>query len=158
MTSPSRPSISGIHHLKFPVTNLETSLNWYTTVLGASRIAALDHFNSNGERYAIVLSLPALSGPNLELRLNPDQAKNQEMFDPVTLAVETKADLDAWGEFLDKHGVAHSPVLTGVVGWVLVFEVCLNYSFNMNRALTQVFLGSGSSIPPSIHSRDASED
>ena len=43
-------------------------------------------------------------------------------FDPLTIAVDDRAALDAWAKHLDVAGVQHSTVLTAIQGWVLVFE------------------------------------
>ena len=66
--TPSPPPIAGIHHIKFPVSNIDASLKWYTTVMSASHIRHLDHYTSSGKRYAAVLSLPALGETKIELR------------------------------------------------------------------------------------------
>ncbi len=67
--------------------------------------------------------MPSFGRTVLELRLNPQQASNDMMFDPVTWGVETKADLDAWASWLDAKSVPHSPVFVGVTGWVLAMQV-----------------------------------
>ncbi len=120
---PIAPPVSGIHHLKFPVSNINVSIDWYAAVMGASRITTLDHINSSGERYAVEMMMPSFGRTVLELRLNPQQASNDMMFDPVTWGVETKADLDAWASWLDAKSVPHSPVFVGVTGWVLAMQV-----------------------------------
>lgn len=42
------PTLSGLHHVKIPVGNLEASLDWYRVVFGAEHLAGLDHFDSDG--------------------------------------------------------------------------------------------------------------
>ncbi|MCJ1245600.1 hypothetical protein MMC30_002804 [Trapelia coarctata] len=120
--SPSPPPIAGIHHLKFPVSNLDASLKWYTSVMSASHILSLDHYTSSGKRYAAVLSLPALGETKLELRLDYGKALQARGTDPMTLAVTTRADLERWAEWLDAKKVRRSGILKGTVGWVLVLE------------------------------------
>jgi len=66
--NPSPPPIVGIHHLEFPVSNVDVSLNWYTSVMSAKHILSLDHYTSSGKRYAAVLSLPAPGETKVELR------------------------------------------------------------------------------------------
>ncbi|QIW98286.1 hypothetical protein AMS68_003804 [Peltaster fructicola] len=112
------PPLVGIHHLKFPVADIDSAFAWYVKVFGAKHLEHLDHF-SNGKRYAVELDL---SFAIVELRLSPEQAQKEKKFDPVTFAVQGKADLQQWEKWLDEQGVKHSPVLQGVVGWVLVFE------------------------------------
>jgi hypothetical protein len=67
-TASSAPPLVGIHHLKIPVSNIDESIEWYTSVMSASHILALDHYSSNGKRYAAILSMPALGSALLELR------------------------------------------------------------------------------------------
>jgi catechol 2,3-dioxygenase-like lactoylglutathione lyase family enzyme len=116
-----QPIIAGIHHLKFPVADFERSVAFYERVLGARRLLALDHRKPDGELFAVILEVPQL-GTHLELRLNPEAAQAQKGFDPVTLAVQTLEDLHAWETHLTAHNVPHSPVLTGMKGWVLALE------------------------------------
>jgi len=116
-----QPVIAGIHHLKFPVADFELSIAFYEQVFGARRLSALDHRKPNGELFAVILEVPRL-GTQLELRLNAEAARAQQGFDPVTLAVATLEDLRAWETHLSAHNVPHSPVLTGMKGWLVVLE------------------------------------
>ena len=68
---PSQPSplpIIGVHHLQFPVSNLDTSLGWYKSVLSASHNLALDHYCPSGRRCAVTMNLPGMGEAVLELR------------------------------------------------------------------------------------------
>ena len=62
------PPIAGIHHLKFPVSDIDVSLAWYTLVLSATHLPELDHFTKGGDRYAVELQMPAFGKTVLELR------------------------------------------------------------------------------------------
>lgn len=115
-----RPGIEGIHHLKFPASDLERSLAFYERTLGGKRIAEWDHVHQDGTRYAIILEVPGL-GTRLELRLDPAQAAAQRGFDPVTIAVRDRAALATWADYLDAVNIEHSPVLAAIQAWLIVF-------------------------------------
>lgn len=115
------PDFLGIHHLKFAVSELDRSLAFYSRALGARRLSKLDHIDAAGQLFAIILEVPNL-GAALELRLSAEHAAKQKGFDPITLTVDRLADLQKWMEHFDTEGVPHSPILTGYVGWLLVFE------------------------------------
>ena len=116
-----RPAIKGIHHLKFAVTDLDRSTAFYGAALGASRRTELDHRDGEGGLYAVILDVPGL-GTQLELRLDEARARREAGFDPITLSVATRADLEQWQRHFAAVGVAHSGVLAAWVAWILVFE------------------------------------
>ena len=60
----------------------------------------------------------------LELRENATKALDDRSWDPVTLAVADRRALLLWVRWLEVCGTRHSPVLTGLRGWLIVFEVC----------------------------------
>ena len=115
------PDFLGIHHLKFAVSELDRSLAFYSRALGARRLSKLDHIDAAGQLFAIILEVPNL-GATLELRLSAEHAAKQKGFDPITLGVEGRADLEEWMAHLDAADVVHSPILTAYVGWLLAFE------------------------------------
>lgn len=116
----SLPPLQGVHHLKFPVSDLERSLGFYERALDARRVPEWDHMHQDGTRYAIIMEVPGL-GTHLELRLNPEAAERQRGFDPVTIAVQDRAALVAWADHLDCAGIEHSPVLAAIQAWLVVF-------------------------------------
>jgi hypothetical protein len=64
------------------------------------------------------------AGMFLELRENPAKALDDCSWDPVTLVVKDRQDLCVWLEWLDMCGTQHSTILTGMRGWLMVFQVC----------------------------------
>lgn len=119
MNDVKRPVIAGIHHLKLPVSDLAVSLKWWEQVFGAQRVPEADHVMPDGTLFAYILKVPGIEPP-LELRLAPDKTVKEAQFDSVTLAVQEKADLDAWVTWLDTEGVENSRLLRGLAGWLLV--------------------------------------
>jgi len=111
--------ISGIHHLKIAVSDLQASLSWWQDVTGARRDPELDHRGPGGQLFACLMEVPGV-GPPLELRLDPAAARAVAGLDPITFAVDTRDDLARLGTRLDGLGIEHSPVLRGLVGWILV--------------------------------------
>lgn len=117
----NHPSLKDIHHVKFVVSNLDRSLHFYEQVFCAKRIAAWDHKHEDGSIYAYSLEIPNL-GTRLELRLNPKEAEKQRGFDPLTITVDDRAALDAWSKYLDELQIEHSPILTAIQAWLIVFN------------------------------------
>jgi catechol 2,3-dioxygenase-like lactoylglutathione lyase family enzyme len=116
---PVPPAITGLHHIKLPVSDLEHSAAWYRDTFGAHRRTELDHRRPDGALCAVILDLPGLPVP-LELRLDPATAAALRGYDFLTLAVEDRAALDDWTGHLDALGVEHSPPITGLLGHLLV--------------------------------------
>ncbi|NEA38734.1 VOC family protein [Streptomyces sp. SID11385] len=117
----SPPRLTGLHHVTLPVSDLETSAAWYATALGATRIPGLDHHDPAGNRYSVVVALPGLDTP-LQLRLAPEAVATAGGYDPLTLGVGDRAELDTWAAQLDSAGVAHGPVTEARLGHALSFH------------------------------------
>lgn len=115
------PGLAGVHHLKFPVSDLECSLHWYERVLGGVRQPHWDHRRPDGSIFAYILLVPGLPYP-LELRDDPEMAGRISGFDPTVFGVATVADLERWQRHLDAQDVPNSGVLRGIIGWLLVFR------------------------------------
>ena len=115
------PPLRGLHHVKFPVYDLERSMRFYEMLFRAERIPALDHKLPDGSVYAHIMEVPEL-GTRIELRLNPAQADQQREFDPVTIAVDDRPALEAWGKRLDELRIDHSPIIVSIQAWLLVFH------------------------------------
>ncbi|HVZ45731.1 MAG TPA: VOC family protein [Ramlibacter sp.] len=117
--APGAPVALGIHHLKFVVADLEKSRAFYEAAFGTK--TAMDHRKPDGTLFAYILSFPGL-GTELEIRLDPAAAKSQKGLDPITLTVDGPADLEKWRAHFQAKNLPHSPVLAGLVGWLIVVE------------------------------------
>ena len=113
------PAVSGLHHLKLPVSDLDTSLHWYERVFEAEHLAHFDHIDDGGARYALIIAIPGLPTP-LELRWAPGAAAAMRGCDPINLAVESAGALHDWARHLDALDVEHSSVIQGGPGHLLV--------------------------------------
>jgi hypothetical protein len=56
------------------------------------------------------------------LRLDPERAARQAMFDPLAIAVDDRVALEQWDAALAELGVLHSPILDAVRGWLIVIQ------------------------------------
>ncbi len=115
------PPLKGIHHLKFAVSDLNRSLQFYEEVFHAKRIVEWDHKHADGSIYAYILAIPGL-GTYLELRLNAEHAEKHRLFNVLTIAVEDRVALEQWANFLDTLNVPHSPIIVAIQAWLLVIE------------------------------------
>jgi len=116
----TNPVLSGIHHVKIPVTDLSRSIDWYGHVFGFT--VTTEFPDSDGVVRGVAGTVPGLGGTQLTLRVNPEAAKGCAGFDPVSFAVDGHADVESWAAHLDTLGVGHSPVIEASVGWLLVFD------------------------------------
>lgn len=114
------PRLNGIHHLKFPVSDLEASVTWYRRVLGAHHLEKFDHFDSAGVRYAVILRLPGIDAA-VELRWAPTAVAAIRGYDPVSFVAGSDAELGLWLSHFDAHGVHHSSIITAAAGKLIVF-------------------------------------
>lgn len=115
----SPPTVSGLHHITFPVSDLTAAISWYERLLGAEHLTALDHYDPGGERFAAILAAPGLDVP-VQLRAG-EPVPVPAGFEPVTFSVRDRAGLDAWAAHLDALGVPHPPVTTARAGDSLQF-------------------------------------
>ena len=110
----TRPTLSGLHHVTFPVTDLDAATSWFETVFGARRLSELDHHDEHGSRFAVVLRLPGVA-PLVQLRHTEDLPEVNQ----VALGVAEREELVRWAAHFDGHGVEHSDVTAARAGHVL---------------------------------------
>jgi len=113
--APAPLPVSGLHHLKLPVLDLARSRAWYERVLGLT--AKLEFADADGTVRGV--SFAPLAGLRLALREDPERARALAGFDPLALAVRTRADLDTAVAGLDERGVPHGPVIAASKGWLV---------------------------------------
>jgi catechol 2,3-dioxygenase-like lactoylglutathione lyase family enzyme len=114
------PGVAGLHHIQFPVSDLQASIAWFERVLGARYLPAFDHHDADNVRYAVILDVPGLPFP-VQLRLSQGLAKAVVGYEPVTFGAADRAHLDAWGAHLDACGVDHSGVRRARIGETIDF-------------------------------------
>jgi catechol 2,3-dioxygenase-like lactoylglutathione lyase family enzyme len=114
------PSLKGIHHLKLPVRDLTTSIDWYQRVFGAEHIKRFDHYDRAGTRYAVILRIPGIDVP-VELRWAPTAAESTRGYDPVSFTAGSEESLARWRDHLDALDIEHSPIITALAGKLLIF-------------------------------------
>lgn len=101
--------ISGVHHLKLPVTDVARSRAWYENVLG---FEVLIEFVEDGQVVGVALRRDGC-GPQIALRQDPERARALSGFDAVALLVPTRDEVHAWKAALDTAGVSHGGLVTG---------------------------------------------
>lgn len=116
----SQPKLSGIHHVKIPVTDLARSRAWYERVFGLR--VTMEFPEKDGEVRGLGGFIPGLGDTGLALRLNPKAAEGCQGFDPISFGVDDRADIEAWASHLDSLDIRHSPVIDASKGWLLVFN------------------------------------
>ncbi len=113
-----KATIIGIHHIKFPVSDLQRSRGWYEQVLGLQVL--VDFPDADGVVRGLAGLLPGVQPPlAIALRENSSAAVGNNGFDPVSFAIADREAADAWAERLDVLGIQHTPVRQGSLGWVL---------------------------------------
>lgn len=111
MTSDSH-AISGIHHVKLPVSDVRRSRAWYERVLGFELVI---EFVEDGELKGVALSHEGCA-VHVALRLDPMRARALSGFDAVALLVPTRGSVGDWAVALDRIGEPHGGLVTGHKG------------------------------------------
>lgn len=118
------PSISTIHHISLTVGDIDRSVAWYSEVMGLSHL--MDEKHPDGSGYAVVLGhldwSMCVGLHHHDDNDGSDFTERRTGLDHVSFLVATRAELDAWGDHLDAHGVERSPVSDQEGYSVLVFR------------------------------------
>ncbi len=109
------PVISGVRHVKFWVSDLARSRDWYCAVFDLEQTVEFE--DGDGRIRGVGFRV---RGAGFSLMLREDQrlASALDDVDPVALAVPMEA-LGAWSEHLDALGIWHTPVIEGSGGQVI---------------------------------------
>lgn len=101
--------ISGIHHVKLPVTDVVRSRDWYAKVLG---FESLIEFVEDGKLMGVAMRRDDCAS-QIALRHDPNRARALRGFDVVALTVPSPDQVHDWATALDRLGAAHGGLVTG---------------------------------------------
>jgi catechol 2,3-dioxygenase-like lactoylglutathione lyase family enzyme len=107
--------VVGLHHVKIPVTELALTREWYESLLGLQ----VEIEFPDDEGIVRGVAYRPIGGLRIALREDSQRAAALDGWDPLALAVATRADLDTIAADLDARGIEHSPVITATLGWLL---------------------------------------
>ncbi|MGO9029548.1 MAG: VOC family protein [Acidimicrobiales bacterium] len=105
-------SITGLHHVRLPVSNITASAEWYVATFGFEVIL---YEEEETRPVGAVLRHP--SGVIVGLHLNRARSLALKEFSILGLAVASRDDLEQWILRLDDLDTGHGSVLRGHVGW-----------------------------------------
>jgi catechol 2,3-dioxygenase-like lactoylglutathione lyase family enzyme len=109
------PSLIGVHHIRLPVRDVESSSDWYRSTFGFDILLYEEE-----EVRAVGAVLRHPSGVLLGLhRMDATALAALRGFNVLGL---TTNDLSAWAEELDRLGVGHSGVTQGTIGCFIEVE------------------------------------
>lgn len=103
--------VTGLHHVRFPVTDPQRSREWYVTVFGF--VPVLDYERERG-----VVGVVCRHPTGLVIGLHRDRRRARALsgFAVITLAVAAPEDLERWVERLDHLSVVHGSIEEGHLG------------------------------------------
>lgn len=108
-------SLVGVHHVKFAVSDLARSREWYTRAL---RLRLFREFVEDGTVQGVALEVPGTT-LTIGLRTAADHVEGFRGFDPVAFLVEDRDSLNDWVDHFDREHVEHTPVVDGTMGWLV---------------------------------------
>jgi len=114
------PELAGIHHVKFAVSDIERSVAWYERVFGFK--VTMEFKDEQGIVRGSVGQLAGLDRTLLAFRENKELSEAVTGFDPVSFAVEDRADVEAWVAHLNEQGVENSGLRIAAIGYIVFFH------------------------------------
>ncbi|GAA1791839.1 VOC family protein [Planosporangium flavigriseum] len=115
MTRTMAPSFDGVHHFALTVRDLDKSVEWYKKVFQGDLVEGrVPHYGREWTGYAELVVEPR-TGLVIGLHYN-NANKGEEMdetrtgLDHISLKVDGRQGLEAWVDWLDSLGIAHSGI------------------------------------------------
>lgn len=110
-------AITGIHHVKLPVSDLDRSVVWYCELFGLS---TLTEFVEDGRVCGVALVHPP-SGTGVALRDRDaiERPPRLDGFDVFAFALADRAGLEAFAARCDDLGVAYEGIHQASSGWAM---------------------------------------
>jgi catechol 2,3-dioxygenase-like lactoylglutathione lyase family enzyme len=110
-------ALSGVHHVRIPVTALETAVEWFADLLGYQK-----EFPFKAEGSVIGWALRHVDGgPSLALIEDPERARACCGFPLLAFGVPDETAVHGIATRLDARGIAHGGVQPALVGAKLPF-------------------------------------
>jgi catechol 2,3-dioxygenase-like lactoylglutathione lyase family enzyme len=110
-------ALSGVHHVRIPVTALETAVEWFADLLGYQK-----DFPFKAEESVIGWALRhPQGGPSLALIQDPERAHACCGFPLLAFGVPNETSVRRIATRLDARGIAHGGVQPALVGVKLPF-------------------------------------
>jgi catechol-2,3-dioxygenase len=121
------PEFAGVSHVELTVRDAERSAEWYSQVLGFTRLDVPDAYRTPGVTAHIVNLFHSHSGLNVNVMQHhagedTDFSELRVGLDHLALAVQSREELERWIEHLDECEVGHSPIHDMAYGSVVVFR------------------------------------
>ncbi|MFI0899361.1 VOC family protein [Streptomyces sp. NPDC020983] len=114
------PALGGIHHVKFAVSDIQRSIDWYGRVFGFT--TTMEFKDDEGIVRGSVGKLTGLDNTLLAFRENAELSESLSGFDPVSFAVQGKAEVQAWVDHLNAEGVENSGLRIAAIGYIVFFH------------------------------------
>jgi glyoxylase I family protein len=107
---------TGIAHFSPTVSDVETSAAWYIRVFGLVRLPHVaPHHGDDDGGYAVLLTNPhtglLIGLHHHESHIEGSFDERRSGLDHISWGVESRAQLDDWGNWLDELEVSHSGVI-----------------------------------------------
>lgn len=109
------PRVSGIHHVRIPVSDVTASAAWYSEVFGLQVILIEE------EEYEVVGTVFSVGEGTPRLGLHHDATRAAALagFSAFAMAVDSRETLSEWDEWLTRVDAPHTPIERSALGWYI---------------------------------------